>query len=222
LNDYFTNYPLNFFLTDLFWKIFNISHILIYTEYFTFLLMLLTFALAFSSGIKLFQRSVARALTISFFQDYPDKGIGAFLTAKLSDAVDRLLSNLGTMVASPSVARATLPAHATTVKIIVSAVESKVQRNLHKFNAFQGPIYPSHGLDEGQIVKYRYVLGRLKEPAFLYEVRDGILEAMKTEIEKLRFVTPFPKTLEARIKRRVITKVVGYYVYMICRKMLNA
>jgi len=186
-------------------------------------MMLLTFALAFYTGIKLFQRSVARALTISFFQDYPDKIIDAFMTTKLSDEIGRLLSSLDRIVAPPSEdARMHLPEQAKTAKVIVSAVESKIQRNLHKFNAFQGPIYPSRGLSEGQIVKYHYVLERLKEPAFLYEVRDNVVVTMKTEIDKLRFISPFPSAFDNRIKQKAVTKVAGYYIYMICRKLLNA
>ena len=141
--------------SDLIWRMFSMKYMLIYTEYFTLIISLLVIILAFYSGLKLFQRSVARALTINFFREYPGIIVDAFATSKLSEEIAGLLSNLDKIVASPTAdAEKTFAIQATSLRVVISAVESKIQRNLFLFNDFGGPIYPSHGLSDRDIVKY--------------------------------------------------------------------
>ena len=140
--------------SELLWKIFSIEHVLLYVEYFTLIVMAISVYLVFVYIIQMYRRSVARAVVLNFFRDYPNEIMSAFGAADLKGEVRRILEQ-----APPhqDVAHTQVEDNGNEKRSVLAikinlAAEKKIRRNLHKFNQFSGPIYPSYRLADDDII----------------------------------------------------------------------
>lgn len=202
--------------SKLIWKLVSIDYILVYVEYGTFLIMLFSMYIAVFYSIRVYLRSVARSLVLNFFRDYPDEIMDAYASSDMSGEVGRLLAQ----VTANSGVTNNVDQSALSATIVIAA-EKKIRRNLHKFNDFGGPIYPSYKLSDADIIHYHYILEKLKEPRFLYKVRDAIAKTMTRDPRKLRYSGVLPIIGgDARLSKIINDSGVDF-IYLIIRRLLN-